>query len=296
MRISAYSPTDWGLPAIHFIADFSWHSELRKRLHPSPPGYIYRNSPLRWAYLKTASAFRRPSGRDVLKDDILIANSSWSASLLKENCGTSCSTVVYPPVLENFPFVSWDNKELSFVMIGRIAPEKRIEWAIEILDAVRQRGYPVRLHLCGPIQSDLYGRKIIRLCNHRTHWIFLEGIVSGTRKVQILSHCRYGIQTCAAEAFGISVAEMIKAGSIVFAPNNGGQTEILQSPDLLFTDTNDAVDKVCAVLSSSKKQRTLLAHLVTCAETFGADKFKQQSLSAIESALLTTSAGHNHSR
>jgi len=290
--ISAYSPTDWGLPAVHFIADFSWHSELRRRLHPLSPGFIYRNSPLRWAYLKIASAFGEPSGRDVLKDDILIANSNWSAALLRQICGANCTAVVYPPVWGEFPSISWDEKELAFVMIGRIAPEKRIEWTIEILSAVRQRGYPVRLHLCGPVQNDLYGRKITRLCNYHAHWIVMEGFVSGSRKAQVLSHCRYGIQTCAAEAFGISVAEMVKAGGIVFAPDNGGQIEVLQSPDLLFADTNDAVDKICAVLSSAERQRTLLAHLAICAEIFSADKFKRESLAAIEATLFTTPA-HN---
>jgi hypothetical protein len=120
----------------------------------------------------------------------------------------------------------------------------------------------------------------------------MEGFVSGSRKAQVLSHCRYGIQTCAAEAFGISVAEMVKAGGIVFAPDNGGQIEVLQSPDLLFADTNDAVDKICAVLSSAERQRTLLAHLAICAEIFSADKFKRESLAAIEATLFTTPA-HN---
>ena len=35
IRISAYNPTDWGLPALHFIADFSWH-QGNPRTIPSP--------------------------------------------------------------------------------------------------------------------------------------------------------------------------------------------------------------------------------------------------------------------
>jgi hypothetical protein len=33
VRISAYNLTDWGLPAVHFIADFSWHQKLRAQFH-----------------------------------------------------------------------------------------------------------------------------------------------------------------------------------------------------------------------------------------------------------------------
>ena len=51
VRISAYNTTDWGLPAIHFIADFSWRRELRERLHPPSPGFIYLDTLVRRAYL-----------------------------------------------------------------------------------------------------------------------------------------------------------------------------------------------------------------------------------------------------
>src|SRR6202020_1446568 len=94
MRISAYNPTDWGLPAIHFIADFSWHREIRERLHPPSPGLIYRNSILRKAYLRFAAAYASPSGRDVYRDDRVIANSEWTAELMKQVCGVDCETVI----------------------------------------------------------------------------------------------------------------------------------------------------------------------------------------------------------
>ena len=53
VRISAYNPTDWGLPAVHFIADFSWHRELRERLDPPTPGFIYRDTLMRKAYCES---------------------------------------------------------------------------------------------------------------------------------------------------------------------------------------------------------------------------------------------------
>jgi glycosyltransferase involved in cell wall biosynthesis len=222
IRISAYNPTDWGLPATHFIADFSWNPEIREKFHPAPPGFIYRKSLIRWAYLKIAAAYGRPSGRDVLRDDELIANSHWTAALIKQQCGVESAEVVYPPVGIEFSSVPWEEKELSFVMIGRIAPEKRIERAIEILERVRQRGHPVKLRICGPIENDPYGRRIAILSYKHSDWIILEGGVTGARKAQILSHSRFGIQTSSAEGFGISVAEMVKAGAVVFASDDGG--------------------------------------------------------------------------
>jgi glycosyltransferase involved in cell wall biosynthesis len=287
VRISAYNMTDWGLPAVHFIADFSWHQEIRDRLDPPTPGLIYRNSLPRRAYLRIAEAYQRPSGRNVLRDDLVIANSRWSDALLREHCDVDCAGVVYPPVWTRFSDVPWKEKEPGFVMIGRIVPEKQVERAIEILEAVRSRGHAIRLHICGHIGNDLYGRRIARMCRERSDWVIPEGWVSGERKARILTTCQYGIQARAAEPFGISVAEMVKAGAIVFAPNDGGQTEILNSADLLFTSVEDAASKISNVLSSVDKQVTLRLQLAQRSEMFSAEKFMERSL-----AILTSSRSY----
>jgi glycosyltransferase involved in cell wall biosynthesis len=290
LRISAYNPTDWGLPAVHFIADFSWHRELRERLDPLTPGFIYRDTLLRKTYLRISAAYERPSGRDVLRDDVVIANSRWTAALVKEACGVDCAAVVYPPVWTEFPDVPWEEKELGFVMIGRIAPEKQVERAIEILEAVRQRRHAIRFHLCGHIEDDLYGRRIARLCRERADWVVIEGRVSGARKAQILANCRFGIQTRGAEAFGISVAEMVKAGAIVFASADGGQAEILQHPDLLFTNINEAVVKILAVLDNPSLQSVLRAHLTGQAQLFSEQTFVQKTQACIADVLALDQA------
>jgi glycosyltransferase involved in cell wall biosynthesis len=170
-------------------------------------------------------------------------------------------------------------------MIGRIAPEKKVEQAIAILDAVRRRGHAIRLHLCGQIEDDLYGRRIARLCQEHASWVVVEGRVSGARKAQILASCRFGIQARSAEPFGISVAEMVKAGAIVFAPNNGGQAEILRHPDLMFSNVNEAVEKIEAVLDSKFLQSFFQAHLMGQAQQYGTQIFKRKTKNFIEKLL-----------
>ena len=292
VRISAYNMTDWGMPAVHFIADFSWNKELRERLDPPSPGLIYQKSPLRWAYLKIAASYGMPSGRNVCKDDVLIANSRWTAALVKQQFGVDCAAVVYPAVWTEFPKIPWEKKELSFVMIGRIAPEKQIERAIAILETVRQRGHAIRLHLCGEIESDIYGLRIRQLCRERTDWIVPEGRVSGENKARILAQSRFGLQTRAAEPFGISVAEMMKAGAIVFAPVDGGQAEILGHPDLLFSDINDAVEKIIAVLEKPSHQSAMRNHLSPRAQLFGARNFVHDVQTLFTDELTADHAHH----
>lgn len=291
IRISAYNLTDWGLPALHFIADFSWHRGLREQFDPPTPGLIYRDSLIRQMYLKIAKAYERPSGRDVLRDDVIVANSRWCFTLMKQYCDADCAAVVYPPVATDFPIVPWEEKELSFVMIGRIAPEKRIERAIEILEAVRQRGHLIKLHLCGQIGNDFYGQGIARLCEKHREWIVSEGEVTGRRKKSILSLARFGIQMRAAEPFGISVAEMVRAGAIVFTPADGGQTEVVDAADLLFTDSNEAVEKICAILSSDSKQSSLSAHLAERSDMFSSERFMKATLALLASTYPSAFVG-----
>ncbi len=62
IRVSAYNTTDWGLPALHFIADFSWHKAIREQFHPPSPGFIYRDTIVRRAYLKLQGSTERPRG------------------------------------------------------------------------------------------------------------------------------------------------------------------------------------------------------------------------------------------
>lgn len=106
---------------------------------------------------------------------------------------------------------------------------------------------------------------------------------------RILSRCRYGIQACGAEGFGISVAEMVKAGAIVFAPANGGQTEILDTPDLLFTNQGDAIAKIEAVLREPERRKRLAKHLASRALLFDEKQFMRQSRALILRALAAQS-------
>jgi glycosyltransferase involved in cell wall biosynthesis len=286
LRVSAYNITDWGMPAVHFIADFSWHAEIRQTYDPQAPGLIYRDTPLRRAYLSFARACASPSARNPIADDRLVANSHWSAAQLQQHYGLPPLPVVYPPVWASFPDVPWPAKKEGFVMIGRIAPEKRIEAAIRVIAALRSHGHRLTLHICGSIPADGYGRKITALCEANRDWACLQGPVSGLQKATLLARYKYGIQARASEPFGISIAEMVKAGAIVFAPNHGGQAEILNRPDLLFADEAAAVEKIQAVLENPDLQSSLRAHLACRAELFSAQRFMREARAQIAGTLI----------
>jgi glycosyltransferase involved in cell wall biosynthesis len=192
---------------------------------------------------------------------------------VRQEFKVECSATIYPPVWSEFPNVSWEEKENSFAMIGRISPEKQVETAISILSSVRELGHSIKLHLCGQIENDLYGRRIAELCQKHSDWIITEGRVTGERKASILARCRYGIQARSAEPFGISVAEMVRAGAIVFAPHEGGQEEIVQSSDLLFAGESDAVAKIHRILQSPSLQSAFHSSSMEKAQAFSTASF-----------------------
>jgi len=286
--ISAYNICDFGVPAIHFIADFSWDDEIRKSFHPPPSGtrgLFHQNKLLRKIYLELSRIVSNPSGRNVFAgEDLILANSKWSAKIIKQRYGADVN-VIYPPVASTFPEISPKNKESGFVCLGRISPEKRVEQIIEILKKVRRRGHDIRLHIIGGMNETPYGRSIEKLYKIERDWIILEGKRFGLDKTKILSQHSFGIHACQGEAFGISVAEMVKAGCITFVPDEGGQAEIVNHSSLIYKNVGDAVDKIDQVLLNSKLQTKLRSYLYKQGTRFSTEAFINGLRTAVEEFL-----------
>jgi glycosyltransferase involved in cell wall biosynthesis len=67
---------------------------------------------------------------------------------------------------------------------------------------------------------------------------------------------------------------MVKGGCIVFVPNGGGQTEIVNHPALIYEDDDDAVRKIETVLAGAALQESLREHLSQAAQRFSIENFK----------------------
>lgn len=282
VMISAYNPLGFGVRGIQCIADFCFMPEWRFGLHAALRDHRrwwYADSPLRRAYVGLANLISRRDIND-LRDDTFVANSRWSQHLLKEKLNIE-SLLVYPPVSDDFPRLPWDQREDGFVCVGRVLPEKRVDALVEILRKVRERGHSIHLHILGGIGESDFGRKIKDLGSLHRDWVFLEGKVEGARKKEMTSRHRWGIHGCTSEAFGIAVAEMVKAGVIPFVPNAGGQTEIVNSSDLVYAADDEAVDKIDAILRDPSKQQSLRKHLEVAGEKFSNRSFMNGMLDIV---------------
>jgi glycosyltransferase involved in cell wall biosynthesis len=244
----------------------------------------YGRSPLRQAYLRACRAINGARA-DGWQGNLSLANSDWSANLLREKFGAESRTL-YPPVDTDFPQVEYADRHHGFVCLGRISAEKRVDANIEILARVRERGHDVHLHILGGVDDSAYGARVKSLAGQHKDWVFLEGWAVGDAKKDLLAGHRFGIHGRENEPFGIAVGEMVNAGCIVFVPGGGGQVEIVDHPSLIFSGDSDAVNKIDAVLKNVDEQAKLRAHLSQKSARFAPEAFEAQIRQAVAEFLL----------
>lgn len=253
--ISAYNATDMGQPGIQYI---------------------------HWIKVIEGKAFHRKiSGfsQEQLVSNISITNSYCVAGHIKKHYGISAN-VVYPPVVIDTPNIPWSEKENAFICSGRIAEPKQPHKIIKILKLVRERGFDIQLHITGGGGSFYewkYTNLVKKMVQENSSWITLHQNLPYQEYIEVLAKCKYGIHF-KKEPFGISIAEMVKAGAIPFVRSEGGQVEIVGEnlQELFFDQEEEAVEKIIKVLSSSEKQNKLLQSLTTQRNLFSTQRFTSE--------------------
>jgi len=203
-----------------------------------------------------------------------LVTSRWAGEVVKSVYAFSECRVVYPPVSTSPSKAKWISRDPVFLCISRIVPEKRIAEAIQVLKRVREKGFSVSLIIVGRQDNGHYSQLIKQLARENT-WVTLIGPMLRDELQQLMDRCKYGINAAPDEPFGVAIAEMVKAGCIVFVPNGGGQTEIVDSPLLIYDHIEDGIDKISRVLGDESIQATLLKSLAQQGENFSTGVFCQ---------------------
>lgn len=194
-----------------------------------------------------------PSQADFEKDVRLLANSSWTADVVAEIYGHR-PAVCHPPVdpIEGKP---WEDREPGIVVLGRVAPDKRTLDAIRVVDGLQEAGYGVSCTVVGSAPSayrDYVAR--VRDAVSERPYVSLETDVSRQRIRELLGRNRYGLNAKPAEHFGMAVAEYVAAGMLAFAPDEGGQVDVLDGDErLLFSDIDEAVALLRAAIDEDRR-------------------------------------------
>lgn len=266
VAIGTDNETDFGLAGLQYV-HYPWHRPpLPGELRP-----IHRVPGLLRAYRWAAGPLLGVSMERIRRNRTL-TNSAFVAGKIRD---VHCidATVVYPPVPGGFPPTSWKERETAFVGIGRLHPMKRWGAAVEVVAALRARGFPASLHVIGFPEHPEETRRMCALAA-KHEWLKLHMDAPRVEMVRIVAAQRYGLHMMHEEHFGIGVAELLRAGCIPFAHHSGGPPEILGChPELLFQTDEEAVEKIAAVLSSGDLQADLLARLEPRRQEFSEQRF-----------------------
>jgi glycosyltransferase involved in cell wall biosynthesis len=236
IAVSTTNELALSLPSVQYVHYPQFH------LDHLPDGDPGRLDPL-WSRLSAPS-------RTALAGEAvtLLANSAWTADVVAEIYDTR-PAVVYPPVDPVECDRPWSERENGVVAVGRLAPDKRLLDAVAVVDGVRERGHDVHLHVVGsaPRAYREYADRVATVAAERPY-VTIERDASRARLERLLCTHRYGLNTKPEEHFGMSIAEYVAAGMVAFAPDSGGQREILDGrTDRLF----DSVEEAVALLSEA---------------------------------------------
>jgi hypothetical protein len=110
-------------------------------------------------------------------------------------------------------------------------------------------------------------------------YVKYEGALSRKELVTMINKHKFGIHGRWKEHFGISVAEMVAGNTITFVPEGGGQTEIVDNSQCIYSSIEDAVEKIDSVLCSSELPDPKLSEKK---HKFDKESFKQEVIQLVE--------------
>ncbi len=277
LTLSVNGEVDVGVRAIQYV-HFPW-------------GFLPRpDSDLQWVH-RIPGALRlyyrlgaciSPVSEERIRDNLTLVNSDWTGEKFRQRYGGSPVTL-YPPVSAPAAPWAWERRDpFTFLSIGRIAPEKKLELAIAILERVRAAGHPARLRLVGgaPLGTAYLAR--VRALARDRPWIEMHEDIGRGELLALLARTPYGLHAMRDEHFGIAVAELAAAGCIPFVPRGGGQQEIVGGEAVLVYDSaEDAAAKIGRVLADGGLQDSLRTALAVRAARFAWPEFRTRFRSLV---------------
>lgn len=218
------------------------------------------------------------------KQNCTLANSKFIAEKCRR-VGLENIRILPPPAANDNPPKLWHHRENRFVVLGRLHPSKRILETLQILKQVRERGHTFNLRVVGPSDCDRsYFQRLMEFCDHNS-WVEIGECPDRHLLGEYLADSRYGIHAMHEEHFGMAVAEMRRAGMVVFAHNSGGPADILRDQRLLFSNDHEAVEKISRVLASLPLAEEMHARALTDRESYSSRQFQKSFLQEVETWL-----------
>ena len=208
--------------------------------------------------------------------------SHYVEEILRGYFGAFNSTIFYPPTLFEFNNASVPRDPLLAIYVGRIFPPKKITELIEIVEKARETsGKDLKLHIAGVLAPIPYTDLLKRLAAERP-WLKLVGPVYGEDKERFMLSATYALHAERDEAFGIAIAEYVKAGCIPLIPDVGGPKEIVADKALEFRTVPEAAQTLARLVSDDSFREERRRHCASRAAEFSRTAYESRQNDVIK--------------
>lgn len=180
--------------------------------------------------------------------------------------------VVYPPV--DSEFNSRRDREDNAVILGRIAGDKNMEEAVEIIDKT-----DLGLTIVGSAEEGSEYVKTLEEKIQGKEGFDIKKNVSRDELRTILETSKIGLSCKREENFGINVVEYMKAGLLPMVYGHAGPAEIVRDERFTYHRIEEAARKIGENLGD---EETCRKQVLDRADDFGNEKFKKEIIEAVE--------------
>ncbi len=169
-----------------------------------------------------------------------------------------------PTPTQHQPESSLRSKSVVVGVVGRIAPEKRIELMPQLIDRLTTKGINATGLIVGEGISESHVKAVVRASTASERITFLGNrtdMASVYRKFDVLVH--FG----SVEGFGLAIAEAMACGVPVVAANAGGAAELItDGHDGMLVPTG-SIDHYAEIIASLMNDRAVYQRLSANART-----------------------------
>jgi glycosyltransferase involved in cell wall biosynthesis len=241
----------------------------------------YRRLAMR-AYARMGKVAMRWARRSFVPHGVWIANSNFTAGVMRETYGLKedAVTVVYPPVA--FPVEAPRDRERVVVSIGGFHADKR---QLEQI-ALAARNPDIDFVIAGTRRSASYFERCRRAARGVSN-VHLLPDAPAAEFDRVLRRAKVFLHSKRFEHFGMSTVEGIAGGCVPVVHNSGGQREVVPYPELRFDDERGAESLIRGAVEGNFD--SLLPGLQRHVASFGVEAFDMTMGSLLDQALAAVS-------
>lgn len=219
----------------------------------------------------------------------IIANSKFTAMAISKAYSIEPNEidVLYPPIsITASQTISADRKKIDIISVGRFDENKNQLMQIEIAEMTPDIQYMICGFTPNKTSENYFKNCLEKIRRKRISNVTLKKNISSSELVELQQSASYFLHTMRDEPFGIATVEAIMNDCIPIVHNSGGSAEIVDQNQLVFNNSDEAVQKLNEIIQlDSDKRGITINHMKERIKQFDASRFKSAFTEKLEQIL-----------